>query len=106
MRYCPSPFVVTVVEILVLSARRTTFAPGTTWPDGSVTVPLTAPVGGACPNKCPQMLVNSRTNANVNRCIVVVRANKAIGLGELKPANRSRRRIQVFTRCIVALLHD
>src|SRR5258708_7305252 len=72
MRYCPSAFVVTVVEMLVLSARRTTFAPLTTEPDGSVTVPLTPPVGEACPNTCPERLVNSRTKANVNRRIVVI----------------------------------
>src|SRR5438067_6066812 len=63
MRYCPSAFVVTVVEMLVLSARRTTFASATTLPDGSVTVPLTAPVAEACPNNCPQRQVNSRNES-------------------------------------------
>jgi hypothetical protein len=44
MVYCPLPFVTSVVSTLVAVFFATTFAPGTTAPDTSVTVPLTDPV--------------------------------------------------------------
>src|SRR5258708_6700197 len=47
MRYCPSALVVTVVEMLVLSARRTTFASPTGAVNGTVTDPSGSLVSGA-----------------------------------------------------------
>src|SRR5260370_22216450 len=65
------------------SFRRTTWAPETVCPEGSVTVPLIAPVEVACPNNCVAKLARSIALPNVIRCIV------ATPLGPLRPSGGS-----------------